>query len=260
MTDEFVSKGQNDLGSSIRVGYKNETVTKGTIEVPKGQIRTLEFLKEEGKNAVTFENGINKLKIAPNKEDTDQMVKEITETLENIDLSKTEKQASVEFVSTLEGLTPSEYIKDAEELLTLLGKDESKWLAKISDGYSEEEKELLFLTSLAIFQDLNDTVIEKLRLAVEKTSDILIHYFETNSEQSLSDYIKEIIPFYSFNPKGKTDTEVSLISVFKLQAELILKGFSADESANNEMTLQNFPFLHAVLNREIPDPKQGFES
>jgi len=258
MKNKIVPKLKYDLGSSIRVRDKEANTTEGTTDIPRGQIRTLEFFKGEGKNAVSFENGIDKLTIQPNKEDTDQMVREITETLENIDLSKTEEKASAEFTTTLEGMSPTEYIKDAEELITLLGKDESKWLAKISDGYSEEEKELLFLTSMAMFQDLNDSIIEKLRLAVEKTSDILIHYFETQSDQALAAYVKELIPFYSFSPKEKSDTEVSLVSVFKMQAELILKGFSEEGSTNKEVTLQSFPFLHSLLNRDIPDPKQDF--
>ncbi len=259
MKKEGTPRKKGDLGTSIivddRKKLKEKTVDiPGGVEVPKGQIRTLEFLKEEKNATFSFEDGIGRLEFDLDDEDSNQIVKEITETLEKVDLSRTEEKASIEFGETLEGMTPAEYMKDAEELITLLGKDESKWLARISAGYSEEEKELLFLTSLALFQDLHDNVLKELRKAIEKTSDILLHYLETDSERALSIYIKEIIPFYSHKPEGTPDTDVSLISVFKLQAELIIKGIAQERDMVDKLTLKNYPFLNALLSREIPDP------
>ncbi|NQU62974.1 MAG: hypothetical protein HQ517_01630, partial [SAR324 cluster bacterium] len=71
-------------------------------------------------------------------------------------------------------------------------------------------------------------------------------------------YIREIIPFYSHKPEGKPDTDVSLVSVFKLQAELIIQGVAQEKELAGELTLKNYPLLNALLNREIPDPRSAF--
>ncbi len=243
-----------DLGTSIKFPDDDQKLSERTTDIPKGQIRTIEFLKSDENAAVSFENGIQRLEFELNEDDSNQIAKEIAEALEKVDLSKTEKKAATEFADTLEGMTPTAYIKDAEDLITLLGKDESKWLDKISEGYSEEEKELLSLTSLAIFQDLNDSVRKTLKKAIESTSDILLHYLQTGSDQALSGYIKEILPFYSHKPEGIPDSDVSLVSVFKLQAELIIQGLAREKEMDDELTLKDYPFLNALLNREISDP------
>jgi|GEM_PF-2894370 len=244
----------SDLGTSIKLPDDGQKVRERAADIPKGQIRTIEFLKSDGNAAVSFENGIQRLEFELDEDDSNQIAKEIAEALEKVDLSKTEEKAATEFSDTLEGMTPTAYIKDAEDLITLLGKDESKWLDKISEGYSEEEKELLSLTSLAIFQDLNDSVRKALKKAIESTSDILLHYLQTDSDQALSGYIKEIFPFYSHKPEGRPDTDVSLVSVFKLQAELIIQGLAREKELDDELTLKDYPFLNALLNREISDP------
>ena len=223
-------------------------------DIPKGQIRTIEFLKDDDTATVSFENGIQRLEFELDEDDSRQIAKEITEALEKVDLSKTEAKTTAEFADALEGMTPTEYIKDAEDLIRLLGKDESKWLDKISEEYSEDEKELFYLASLAIFQDLNDSVMMALRKAIESTSDILLHYLKTDSDRALSGYIKEIIPFYSHKPEGTADTDVNLISVFKLQAELIIQGVAQEKEMDDALTLKDYPFLNALLNREISDP------
>lgn len=244
----------SDLGTSIKLPDDDQQESEGTLDIPKGQIRTIEFLKGDENAAVSFENGIQRLEFELDEDDSNQIAKEIADVLEKVDLSKTGDKAATEFVETLEGMTPTAYVKDAEDLITLLGKDESKWLDKISERYSEEEKELLSLTSLAIFQDLNDSVRKALRKAIESTSDMLLHYLQTDSDQALSGYIKEIIPFYSYKPEGIHDTDVSLVSVFKLQAELIIQGVAQEKEMEDELTLKDYPFLNALLNREISDP------
>jgi len=258
MKKENTSGKTSDLGTSIKLPDNDQKLREKPANIPKGQIRTIEFLKGDESATVSFENGIQRLEFELNEDDSNQIAKEISEALEKVDLLKTEENAATEFADTLEGMTPTAYIKDAEDLITLLGKDESKWLDKISEGYSEEEKELLFLTSLAIFQDLNDSVMSALRKAIESTSDMLLHYLKTDSEQALSVYIREIIPFYSHKPEGKPDTDVSLVSVFKLQAELIIQGVAQEKELAGELTLKNYPLLNALLNREIPDPRSAF--
>ncbi|MBT7891094.1 MAG: hypothetical protein HN580_18900 [Deltaproteobacteria bacterium] len=255
MEKEDTPGKKSDLGTSIKLPDDDQKVSERTADIPKGQIRTLEFLKGDENAAVSFENGIQRLEFELDEDDSNQIAKEIADALEKVDLSKTEEKAATEFADTLEGMTPTAYIKDAEDLITLLGKDESKWLDKISDRYSEEEKELLSLTSLAIFQDLNDNVRKALRKAIESTSDILLHYLQTDSDRALSGYIKEIIPFYSHKPEGIPDADVNLVSVFKLQAELIIQGVAQEKDMKGELTLKDYPFLNALLNREFSDPR-----